>query len=106
MLLVTMLVCHGLIAAGVVYDVVVAPPSSGQFVDGAGMQRALPMRLGRANLNKQYLIEVRHRDGSRRIALRIWMHMSGVCIQDSLMHACARIHAHFLIYSAYTAHVF
>jgi len=41
------LLLYGLIVAGVIYDLVVAPPSSGQFVDGAGKERSLLMRLGR-----------------------------------------------------------
>ena len=35
---------YGLLLSGVLYDVIIAPPSSGLFVDGAGKQRSLPMR--------------------------------------------------------------
>ena len=38
------LLCYGLLLSGILYDVIVAPPSSGLFVDVAGKQRSLPMR--------------------------------------------------------------
>lgn len=48
---------YALMVSGIAYDLIVGPPSVGHFVDGGGRGRALPMRIGRANLNKQYTIE-------------------------------------------------
>ena len=53
----TAFLAYGLLVSGMLYDIIIAPPSSGQFMDGAGRERALPMRMGRASLNKQYIIE-------------------------------------------------
>lgn len=53
----SVMLVYGLLVSGIVYDLVLAPPSSGQFVDSEGKGRVLPMRLGRANINRQYVIE-------------------------------------------------
>lgn len=51
------LVAYGLLVAGAVHNAILAPPSSGQFVDSAGKERVLSIRLGQKNLNRQYSIE-------------------------------------------------
>lgn len=48
---------YGMLASGIIYDVIFVPPSSGQFVDGSGKARVLSMRLGRQNIGRQYIIE-------------------------------------------------
>ena len=48
---------YGMLASGIIYDLIFLPPSSGQFVDGSGKARVLSMRLGRQNIGRQYIIE-------------------------------------------------
>ena len=55
--LTAVLVLYGLCISGIAYDLILGPPSLGHLVDGAGRGRAFPLRIGRANLNKQYVIE-------------------------------------------------
>ena len=63
------LLCYGLLLSGILYDVIVAPPSSGLFVDVAGKQRSLPMRSDLESAQ-------------------------GKCAAKDLLHFPDRVHAH------------
>ena len=52
-----MLLFYWFVVSGMVYNVVIGPKTIGHFVDPSGKERILPMRLGGANLDNQYVLE-------------------------------------------------